>query len=47
MGLGFSRDVGAAEKRKRSEPTLAPLYQKLVLFHARVGEARILTSPRS
>jgi len=34
-------------KEKESEPTLVPLYQDLVLFHARVGEARVLTSSRS
>jgi hypothetical protein len=34
-------------KEKESEPTLAPLDQELVLFHTRVGEACVLTSPRS
>jgi len=34
-------------KEKVSEPTLVPLDQELVLFHARVGEARALTSSRS
>jgi hypothetical protein len=34
-------------KEKESEPTLVPLDQELVLFHAHVGEARVLTSPRS
>ncbi len=47
MGLGFSRDRWCCCKRKRGEPTLAPLYHKLVLFYTLVGEARILTSPRS
>ncbi len=47
MGLGFSRDAGCCSKRKMGEPTLAPLYHKLVLFYALVGEARILTSLRS
>jgi len=34
-------------KEKEGEPTLAPLYHKLVLFYALVSEARILTSLRS
>ena len=34
-------------KEKESEPTLVPLDQELVLFHAHVGEARVLTSSRS
>jgi hypothetical protein len=34
-------------QEQESEATLVPLDQEPVLFHARVGEARVLTSPRS
>jgi hypothetical protein len=34
-------------KEQVSEPALAPSYQELVLWHALVGEARVLTSSRS
>jgi len=35
------------QKEKESEPTLVPLDQEPVLFHALAGEERVLTSSRS
>ena len=47
MDVFDNRKVVVLLKEKGNEAPLPPLDQKLVLFHALAGEARVLTSSRS